>query len=175
MEDLPPWEEERPPLPEEPPEEAGYVFDGLPAPPSARPKEEPAPPPARRDKVPPPAPPQGGGDRAFWPSFAAGLRGKVTPTVMPYLTNPAKVAGVWKNGQLTLWVDSEFTRSMLNKPAILDGVAKAAAAVFGGTPQVGVVVGKPPEGDSAPVSAPVEKDPLDDLMSFSGLDNITIQ
>ena len=171
MEDLPPWEEERPPLPEEPPEEAGYVFDRLPAPPSARPKEEPAPPPARRDKVPPPAPPQWGGDRAFWPSFAAGLRGKVTPTVMPYLTNPAKVAGVWKNGQLTLWVDSEFTRSMLNKPAILDGVAKAAAAAFGGTPQVGVVVGKPPEGDSAPV----EKDPLDDLMSFSGLDNITIQ
>ena len=160
MEDLPPWEEERPPLPEEPPEEAGYVFDGLPAPPSAR-----------RDKVPPPAPPQGGGDRAFWPSFAAGLRGKVTPTVMPYLTTPAKVAGVWKHGQLTLWVDSEFTRSMLNKPAILDGVAKAAAAAFGGTPQVGVVVGKPPEGDSAPV----EKDPLDDLMSFSGLDNITIQ
>ena len=41
-------------------------------------------------------------------------RGKVPPSVLPYLNNSAKVAGVWKNGALTLWVDTEFTRAMLN-------------------------------------------------------------
>ena len=50
-----------------------------------------------------------------------------------------------ENGQLTLWVDSEFTRSMLNKPAILEGLAGAAAASFGGKAQVSIVTGAPPE------------------------------
>jgi len=193
----PPWEDQAPP----PEEELEYVFD-LPEDPAARPeppRSVPEPPraapapaseaPAVRESGPAPAPvsaptsapaDQGGGDRAFWPSFAAGLRGKVPPTVMPYLNNPAKVTGVWQNGRLTLWVDSSFTRSMLNKPAVLEKLAQAAAAVFGGEPQVSVSVGTPPPAGPAPSSAPAaqepEKDPLDDLMSsFGGLDNITIQ
>ena len=126
----------------------------------------------------------GGGeeDRAFWPSFAAGLRGKVPSSVMPYLNNPAKVTGVWRNGKLTLWVDSEFTRSMLNKPAILEGLSKAAAASFGGQPQVSIVAGTPPapEAEEAPQaeknSPAGGEDPLDALLSFGGqFDNITIQ
>ena len=140
--DHPPWEEERPPLPEEPPEEPEYVFDA-PAPepvPETAPRRGPA---SKPPEQPAPAA-QPGGDSAFWPSFAAGLRGKVPPTVMPYLNNPAKVTGAWKNGKLTLWVDSEFTRSMLNKPAVLDKLAQAAAAAFGGQPQVSVAVGTPP-------------------------------
>ena len=167
-EDVPPWEEDRPPLPEEPPEEPEYVFDE-----PETPSVKAAPPP----KVPAqPAPTaQVSGDSAFWPSFAAGLRGKVPPTVMPYLNNPAKVNGVWKNGKLTLWVDSEFTRSMLNKPAVLEKLAAAAAASFGGQPQVSVVTGAPPPAEPAQAAPAAEKDPLDDLMSFGGLDNITIQ
>ena len=169
--DVPPWEEERPPLPEEPPEEPEFVFDApvpAPEPPKAEPKPAPAAAPATRI----------GGDSAFWPSFAAGLKGKVPPTVMPYLNNPAKVTGTWKNGMLTLWVDSEFTRSMLNKPAVLEKLARAAADTFGGQPQVSVVTGTPPRVEPA-ASAPApraEKDPLDDLAaSFGGLDNITFQ
>ncbi|MCI8687251.1 MAG: DNA polymerase III subunit gamma/tau [Lawsonibacter sp.] len=185
--DHPPWEEERPPLPEEPPEEPEYVFDepspvsveggrraAPPPPTSKRGGTEPAPYTATDDKA-----GVTGGDSAFWPSFAAGLRGKVPPTVMPYLNNPAKVTGAWKNGKLTLWVDSEFTRSMLNKPAVLDKLAQAAAAAFGGQPQVSVAVGTPPpvepSGTAAPPPDAAEKDPLDDLMSFGGLDNITIR
>lgn len=168
--DAPPWEEERPPLPDEPPEEPEYVFDE----PADLPKAEP-------DKISPSAPhptaAQSGGDSAFWPSFAAGLRGKVPPTVIPYLNNPAKVTGVWKNGMLTLWVDSEFTRSMLNKPAVLEKLSQAAAGAFGGRPQVSVVTGTPPPEDGGGVPAPAaERDPLDDLLSFGGqFDNITIQ
>ena len=185
--DRPPWEEERPPLPEEPPEEPEYVFDepspvsvegslraAPPPPTSKRGGTEPAPYTATAGKA-----GVTGGDSAFWPSFAAGLRGKVPPTVMPYLNNPAKVTGAWKNGKLTLWVDSEFTRSMLNKPAVLDKLAQAAAAAFGGQPQVSVAVGAPPPAEpaGAAVSPPAaaEKDPLDELMSFGGLDNITIR
>ena len=177
----PPWEEERPPLPEEPPEEGEYVFDVPDPEPSPAPKQ------ARPAPTPAPVPPQtapaarSGGDSAFWPSFAAGLKGKVPPTVMPYLNNPAKVTGVWKNGQLTLWVDSEFTRSMLNKPAVLEKLTRAAADSFGGQPRVSVITGTPPREETPPVReepAPApkpEKDPLDELLSFGGLDNITIQ
>ncbi|OUQ74335.1 hypothetical protein B5E43_14780, partial [Flavonifractor sp. An100] len=138
MEDAPPWEEERPPLPEEPPEEREYVFDEPSVP--QQPKAE-RPAPAAPSAAQPPA---AAGDQAFWPSFVAGLRGKVPPSVTPYLNNPAKVTGVWQNGKLTLWVDSEFTRSMLNKPAVLSGLTQAAAAAFGGEPRVSVVTGKAP-------------------------------
>ncbi len=119
----------------------------------------------------------GGEDRAFWPSFAAGLKGAVTPTVMPYLNNPDRVRGVWKNGQLTLWVDSEFTRSMLNKPAILEAVARQAQSIFGQRPQVAVVTGAPPDsGHSAPGAAGGEKDALEELLAFGEqFDNIIIQ
>ena len=168
---LPPWEEELPPPPDNAPaEEAEYVFD----------EPEPAPGPEPPPSAPQPvavqaAPPAQGGDSSFWPSFAAGLRGKAPPTVMPYLNNPAKVTGVWNNGTLTLWVDSEFTRSVLNKPAVLEKLAQAAASSFGGEPRVSVVTGTPPPSKPAQPAA-AEKDPLDDLMSsFGGLDNITFQ
>ena len=171
--DLPPWEEERPPLPDEPPpEEPDYLLDEPALP--VRSETTKAPP------APAPAAPaaQTGGDSAFWPSFAAGLRGKVSPAVMPYLNNPAKVTGTWKNGQLTLWVDSELTRTMLNKPSVLEKLARAAADSFGGEPRVSVVTGTPPPaelGQATPAPA-AERDPLDDLAaSFGGLDNITFQ
>ena len=176
----PSWEDERPPLPEEPPDEEDYVFDEPvgPSQPSgpAKAPTPPAPPGGASPQNSPPPTAGPAGDSTFWPSFAAGLRGKVPPTVMPYLNNPAKVAGVRKNGQLTLWVDSEFTRSMLNKPSVLDKLAAAAEAVFGERPQVSVVTGAPPPAEPAQPPAPAaEKDPLDDLMSFGRLDNITIQ
>jgi DNA polymerase-3 subunit gamma/tau len=130
------------------------------------------------------------GDRTFWPSFAAGLKGKVSPIIYPYLNNPAKVAGVWKNGHLTLWVDSEFTRTMLNKQATLDGLKQAAAASFGGDPKVSIVTGKPPVETAAAPAQPTpsaradggstqqtpEVDALDELIAFAEqYDNIIIR
>ena len=107
---------------------------------------------------------------------------KVPPSVTPYLNNPAKVTGVWKNGLLTLWVDSEFTRTMLNKPAVLEGLTRAAAASFGGAPKVSVVTGSPPkEAAPSPAAAPSQEAPapadaLDELLAFGEqFDNIVIQ
>ena len=193
QEDRPPWEEERPPLPEEPPApgEMERVFDvpeAEPVRPAARPTARPAVQPAPQQSAPAGGPPDG--DRAFWPSFAAGLKGKIPPTVHPYLNNAQKVTGVWKNGSLTLWTDSEFTRAMLNKPAVLAGLKRAAADSFGGDPQVSVVCGTPPpeEPVSAPAqsAAPAEKqeeppqkdaeDAMDALLAFGEqFDNVTIQ
>ena len=194
QEDRPPWEEERPPLPEEPPApgEMERVFD-VPEPEPVRPAPcsaaQPAAQPAPQQSAPAGGPPDG--DRAFWPSFAAGLKGKIPPTVHPYLNNGQKVTGVWKNGSLTLWTDSEFTRAMLNKPAVLAGLKRAAADSFGGAPQVSVVCGTPPpeEPGPAPVqsAAPVERerekpaappkeDAMDALLAFGEqFDNVTIQ
>ena len=165
--DAPPWEEERPPLPPEPEEEPSWT---------APQPERPAPPPA------PAAPEAAAENSAFWPSFVAGLRGKVPPSVLPYLNNSAKVAGVWKNGALTLWVDTEFTRAMLNKPAILQALSQAASTCFG-VPEarVSVVVGQPPASQSTaqePAAQPQAgvKDALDELLAFGAqFDNIKIQ
>ena len=93
------------------------------------------------------------------------------------------MTGVWKNGTLTLWTDTEFTRSMLNKPAVLTGLAQAAAATFGGQPNVSVVTGKPPAQEAVPAPAvpPVAEeapaaDALDELLAFGEqFDNIIIQ
>ena len=194
QEDRPPWEEDRPPLPEEPPApgEMERVFD-VPEPepvrPAPRPAAQPAAQPAPQQSAPAGGPPDG--DRAFWPSFAAGLKGKIPPTVHPYLNNAQKVTGVWKNGSLTLWTDSEFTRAMLNKPAVLLGLRRAAIDTFGVAPQVSVVCGTPPpeEPGPAPVqsAAPVERerekpaeppkeDAMDALLAFGEqFDNVTIQ
>ena len=195
QEDRPPWEEERPPLPEEPPapgemEREFDVPEAEPVPVRQPPRPAPrsAAQPAPQQSAPAGGPPDG--DRAFWPSFAAGLKGKIPPTVHPYLSNGQKVTGVWKNGSLTLWTDSEFTRAMLNKPAVLAGLKRAAADSFGGAPQVSVVCGTPPpeEPVSAPAqsAAPAEKqeeppqkdaeDAMDALLAFGEqFDNVTIQ
>ena len=183
--DAPPWEEERPPLPEEPPEERDYDIVEPPVP-AAAPRSAPQDNSNSHSASSISHPPESG-DQAFWPSFVAGLRGKVPPSVTPYLNNPAKVTGVWQNGRLTLWVDSEFTRSMLNKPAVLEGLTQAAIAAFGGEPRVSVVTGKAPVQKPQSPAVPVTSsddggdgssgpDALDELLAFGEqFDNIVIQ
>lgn len=169
--DAPPWEEERPPLPEEPALERELPVEESPAP------AAPAAPRRAAEPAPAAAPAEvSSGD--FWPSFAAGLRGKVSPSVMPYFNNPDKVLGTWRPGVLTLWVDSEFTKMMLGKTATTDALAQAAQARFGEPARVELKVGKPPKQTAAEPMAPAkaEEDPLDALLAFGGqFDNIVIQ
>ena len=151
--DLPPWEEERPPLPPEP-------------------EEKPTPQPPVQEET--PCAPVTTGD--FWPAFSAGLKGLVLPSAHPFLMNPA-VSGVWTNGVLNLWVPDEFTKSMLNQPNITEPMAKAAAARFGQSTRVVFSIGKAPEQAHAPAARPVpEADALDQLLDFgSKFDNIVIE
>ena len=101
--------------------------------------------------------------------------------MLPYFHNPAKVLGAWRNNTLTLWVDGEFTRNILNKPAILQALSQEASARFGAAnPRVSIVVGQPPSEELSPPAAPPAedgpKDALDDLLAFGAqFDNIKIQ
>ena len=66
---------------------------------------------------------------------------------------------------------------MLNKPAILGGIAQAAQTTFGCPAQVSVVIGTPPPACvSMEERTEEQKDALDELIAFgSQFDNIIIQ
>ena len=171
--DAPPWEEERPPLPDEPVLERDMVVP-----------EEYAPVAPVKKPVPQEKPEEACMMGDFWPSFAAGLKGKVSPSVMPYFNNPDKVQGTWKPGVLTLWVENEFTKVMLNKPATTHMLVQAAQARFGTAARVEFKIGKPPKQTEAPLAPPVqpgaavseEEDALNALLAFGEqFDNIVIQ
>ena len=176
-EDRPPWDdvppppvdEERPPLPEEP-----ALERDIPTPEEyiSKPVQVPVAPPVQQPVV------EAGN---FWPSFVAGLKGKVSPSVMPYFNNPDKVTGTWKPGVLTLWVESEFTKTMLNKPMVVEPLTQAAQARFGGPARVEFKVGKAPKDVPAAPSQPAAassstEDALNALLAFGEqFDNIVIQ
>ncbi len=154
-ENTPPWEEERPPLPEEPGEPVGY--------------EEPAPQtPAQPVTQPAPGPAAQPGD--LWPGLVAGLRTQF-PAVYPFLSNPAAVQGMLEERTLTLWVDTDFTKSMVGAPPVLKALAELASAQTGLEIRCTVKVGAPPQAAQAP-----EHDNLDDLLALGRqFDNIIIE
>lgn len=156
--DCPPWEEERPPMPEEPPAERESQTVSI-----ERPEENVV--------VPPPA--QGGPDVDLWPGLVALTRGKF-PAVYPFLSNPAAVQGRLENDVLTLWVDNEFTKNMVGGAHILEELARLATEQTGSPVRCIVKVGKAPARTEAPSGA--EHDNLDDLLAMGRqFDNIIIE
>lgn len=176
-EDRPPWEEERPPLPEEPGERVNPAAEVEPAGPAVQLRQSaPARPgpaqeaPAARQTAP-------AGD--FWPELAASLKGRIPMGEYTFLANSAMVQGRAEGNMLTLYAESDFTRSMINKPGILSVVAQAASARLGGQMRVTVTVGQAPPAASAPAAPaadPPAHDKLDDLLAFGQqFDNIIIK
>ena len=176
-ENRPPWEEERPPLPEEPGERVNPAAEVEPAAPAVQLRQSaPARPgpaqeaPAARQTAP-------AGD--FWPELAASLKGRIPMGEYTFLANPAMVQGRAEGNMLTLYAESDFTRSMINKPGILSVVAQAASARLGGQMRVTVTVGQAPPAASAPAAPaadPPAHDKLDDLLAFGQqFDNIIIK
>ncbi|MBM6926265.1 DNA polymerase III subunit gamma/tau [Pseudoflavonifractor phocaeensis] len=153
--DTPPWEEERPPLPEEPGEPVGYEEPPLQAAPQPVPQIIPGPAVQSAD---------------LWPGLVASLRSRF-PAVYPFLSNPTAVQGVLEEHTLTLWVDTDFTKSMVGTPPVLKALAELASTQTGREVRCAVKVGTPP------VSAPVqEHDNLDDLLAMGQqFDNIIIE
>ena len=79
---------------------------------------------------------------------------------------------------LTLYAESDFTRSMINKPGILSVVAQAASARLGVPMRVTVTVGQAPPVNAAgaPGGTAPAHDKLDDLLAFGQqFDNIVIK
>ena len=173
-EDRPPWEEERPPLPDEPVWE-----DEIPVP--AAPVQQPGRPAARRAQKAPaqPVPADGGAgsDPSLWPELVAALHGVVPAGVFPFLSNSAMVTGRLEGETLTLWMDSEFTKSMVGKTGVLQAVAKTAEGMLGHPVRCKAAVGKPPApGAAGPERTAAREDKLDALLELGKqFDNVVIK
>lgn len=154
----PPWEEERPPLPAEPEK-----------------SREPEQSPARKE----PEAPVSAPEADFWPALAASLKGRIPMGEYTFLSNSAMVQGREEGGLLTLYADSEFTRTMVNKPGILSAVAQAGSAQLGREMRVTVKVGQAPSAPPRPARSAApggEEDKLEQLLAFGQqFDNIIIQ
>ena len=165
-EDFPPWEEERPPLPEEPEE-----YPSLPEEPVQQHRPRPAPPQTDsqvRSAPAAPSPVSAPGD--IWPSVVAALRGKIPKSAFALLNNPAMVQGRLEGQVLTLWAASEFEKGAVGKPAVLEAAAQAASAMVGCPVRCTMAVGQPPQqaGSTPEPPAPTqqEHDQLDDLLAL---------
>lgn len=156
-EDMPPWDMEPPPLPEETPL--------IPKPPKPVSKPEPA-----KKAVEPTSEPAAGtapvsGD--FWPGLIAGLKGRIPMGEYSFLANPAMVRGTVDGPLLTLWVQDDFVKSMVSKPGILAVMEKAANQLLGGPYRAVVTVGTPPAAPpQAREESGEEHDKLDDLLAL---------
>ncbi|MCI8539118.1 MAG: DNA polymerase III subunit gamma/tau [Oscillospiraceae bacterium] len=163
------------------PPDLGRPAEGA-APPAEEfpPRDGAPPPPSDRDAPPPEGIMGSGGAPAlaaqavpagFWPELAAALRGRIPMMEYALISNSDLVTGVAADGVLTLYADSGSTRSVLDKPSVLQPLGEAAAARLGGPVRVSVTVGKPPAQAEEKAH-----DKLDDLLAFGKqFGNITIK
>lgn len=155
----PPWEEERPPLPEEPGERV-LLSGEPPAKLVEQPKEINYP---QEQAV---------SGETLWPGLVTGIRGKF-PAEYPFLSNPASVQGRIEDGVLTLWVIDEFIKDMVGKASILEELAHLASTQVGKPVRCAVKVGKAPAEQAA---SQQKHDNLDDLLALGRqFDNIIIE
>ena len=84
-----------------------------------------------------------------------------------FVGNPDMVTGAVEGQTVTLWANSDFVKTFIDKPDILKVVADTAGELAGTPCHAQVRVGTPPA--AAPSQTP--GDPLDALM---GLENVTI-
>ena len=170
--DRPPWEEERPPLPDEPVWEDEVPAPAAPVQPSSRPAARTAPQAPAQS-----AAPTAGGSASLWPDLVAALHGAVPAGVYPFLSNSAMVTGRLEGEELTLWMDSEFTKNMVGKANVLRAVAQTAERMLGHPVRCRAAVGKPPApGTAGPKRPAAQRDKLDELVETGKqFDNVVIQ
>ena len=160
-------------------EEAG------PAPAERPPEAGPVPPQApRRAWVPEPTPepqpapaPEAGPSPSAWPGWPAvrdSLRSVLGPGDFSFLRSSDLCEGSWDGSAVTLWVANSFTREMLDKPAILSAVSRAAEGMMGVPVHVGVREGKAP-AEAAPAQAPAREEDALEAFLAGGQGNIIIE
>ncbi len=172
-EDAPPWDEPSPPAsaaaaekkaPPEPtkappPQKVEAVAE------SPAPKAETVLP---TTSVPPASLPQEGGEN--WRSFAPTLRGKVSPVANSFLTKGDFATGIFEEKTLTVYVDSEMTKAVLNKAEDSAALEREAQAFTGRALRLVLEVGKPPAAApkaAAPQpAAEMKEDKLDQLLKL---------
>ncbi|MCD8125982.1 MAG: DNA polymerase III subunit gamma/tau [Clostridiales bacterium] len=143
-EDTPPWSKEAEPLlPQEPPVEAEALPPWEPTVEAAPPKSPVTRASSPRSAATAQAAVPEGGDR-FWLELLPDLRSAVGPAAYPFLSNGAMCAGALNGDVLTVSVRDEFSRRIVHKPKVLEGVASAATARAGRPIRVELVSGSAP-------------------------------
>ena len=165
--DRPPWETDEPPraVPESAPPEPVRA-------PSPAPQRRPDP-----ERSPAPAPSPASGKE--WNAVLSALKDRLSVADFVFIGNPDMVAGRVAGDTVTLWADTDFTKSLISTPELLRQVEEIAGRALGRAVHAGVKVGSPPpESASAAPSAPPSppaSDGFEDLLDeLSGLDNVTI-
>ena len=139
-----------------------------------------------------------GYDGQFWAQLVPCLRPLVGPAAYPFLSNPEMTDGRLEGNTLTLYLNDNFTRSMVERSDLLEKVAEAATSQQGSPVQVRVKIGKPsalpvsaiispqqateeaerpPEGEEIPIpeeAPPEPTDPFSELIAFGELNGMTI-
>lgn len=133
----PPWEETPPPAREE----------------QAEAPEPPAPERAAPEPVPAPVSALGG-DTGFWPALLPGLKPLLSPAVWPFVSNPAMTSGTLAGDTLILEAKVSVTKSVIDKPEVLEVIARTAETRLG-RPVTVTVQAPPPVAGS-----------LDDLLAM---------
>ena len=166
--DAPPWEEERPPLPEEPPIREDLPPWDVPAPPAKRETPPPAAPvrePVRQPEVPPvresapvrqapPARETGGFAPAIrpaeaapavngelWRQLAEGCKGQLPPMYRAFLD---LCRGTVADGVVQVYAPDDITKGRLDNDRVLGVLRAQGESLTGGPVQVRLIVGTPP-------------------------------
>lgn len=107
-----------------------------------------------------------------WSSFVPKLKGKIPPSAYTFLGKASFVSGRFDANNLSIFVDSEMTKAILNKGDVLP-ILEEEAALFANRPlRVQFTVGKM---EDLPAQAETG-DKLDDLLELGKqFDNITIK
>ena len=173
-------DEERPPLPEEPPFDMSEpVRAPTAAPrPAARPASAPVP-----TSVPRPVPVQAQppGVESNWPQLRAQLLPSLPSSLRGLFSNSAQLFGRLEGTVLQLFVedvgDSEMNYSLVARPKTLKLVEELCAGIVGTAVRCRVEKGLPPE--AASYAAAAEPEPVgggfDALLSLGELDGVTIE
>ena len=184
--DAPPWEEERPPLPEEPPfeeerpplpEEPPFEEERPPLPEEPPAAGAPAERPARPARPAPPPPAQTApaesaspaaeatGGAAWWRALAEECKGRLPPMYRVFLD---KCRGELSGGTVTVYAPDEIVRGRLDNDRVLGAIQELGALKAGGPVTVRLSVGAGP--------AVSKEDRLQELIRMgSKLDHFTVQ
>lgn len=101
----------------------------------------------------------------FWPQLVSALKGKIGMPEYSIMNNSTMVSGEYAEGILTITVDSEFTHTLVNQPAVLQALSSEAESLFGRP--LRVIFARSPHQ---------KRDKMDDLLALSRkFDNISIE
>ncbi len=115
-----------------------------------------------------------------WSQFAVTLKGKIPPSAYTFISKPNFSTGKFEENTLTIYLDSDMTKALLNKKETLQ-VLKEEASTYAEQPiTIKLQVGIPDTNNSksVPKSKPNTQpnDKLDDLLKLGmQYDNITIK